>query len=79
MRLSWPRDNDKKRAMIATLPPGVANRRQNRNLFFINTALRDIELYRSLSPQMQSLQPIPNLRQPQQEVNHADLVHYCEP
>lgn len=50
--------------------------------FFVNTTWQEMEMYGYLSGQKHSgglLQPLPRLwRQPQQQLNHMDLVHYCK-
>lgn len=88
LRLSWPRDNDKRRAMtVGSATPLLVSSSQPResstNLLFVNTTSKDMEVYGYLSghthPQ-RLLQPFPRLlRQPQQQVKHMDLVHYCKP
>lgn len=82
MRLSWPRDDDKRRAILADLPEVMMRVRPETNLFFINTTLRDVELYSRRSPQVEPLseaEPSPDLwRQPQLTASHMDLVYYCK-
>jgi hypothetical protein len=81
MRLSWPKDNDKKRAILAQSLSRVTNETYTgSDLFFISTAMQDIEIYRYMSPQSKSVvYPISGLsRHPQQEVNHTDLLHHCK-
>ncbi|KAK3941283.1 arginine metabolism regulation protein II [Diplogelasinospora grovesii] len=87
LRLSWPRDDDKRRAITGNnAPPVVVSPSQSNqrptNLFFVNTTWQDMELYGYLSGQMHPyhlLRSSPKLwRQPQQRVNHADLVHHCK-
>ncbi|KAI3335341.1 fungal-specific transcription factor domain-containing protein [Ustulina deusta] len=84
LRLSWPRDNDRRRAIRANLLT-TSTRTQMRyrdgNLL-INTTSHDIELYRYLSlpgaakPPSSAL-PSPKLsRNPQLEVTHMELLHY---
>lgn len=82
MRLSWPRDDDKRRTITGDLPPVVMRARPGTNLFFINTTSRDVVLHSRLSPQME---PLPEAetspdqwRQPQLRASQMDLVHYCK-
>jgi hypothetical protein len=82
MRLSWPRDDDKRRAIIGHFPPSVMCARPGTNFFFINTAGQDIELYRRLAPQVEHLpeaDPSPGLwNQSELRASHMDLVYYCK-
>lgn len=86
MRLSWPRDDDKKRAATAGSPPMALSPRQMANLFFINTTWRDMELYRHLNLPIQPLhvvQTYPKLcGQPHIGANNIDLlmdlVNHCK-
>ena len=82
MRLSWPRDDDKRRAITGGLPLVEMRASPAANLLFINTTWQDIERHNRLLPQMKPLperEPSPDLwRQPQQSVSHMDLVHYCK-
>lgn len=79
MRLSWPKDDDTRRAISTPL---VMRQSVGTNLPFINTTLRDVELYRHLSLQLQPrhlVQPSPDLwKQPQLIADHTDLLHYCK-
>lgn len=79
MRLSWPKDGDKKRAITVGSQPTVMVPRR-RNFFFINTTRRDVELYRYLSVQRQPfhlVQPAPGLqRLSQLRAGDMDLVHF---
>ncbi|KAI0543413.1 fungal-specific transcription factor domain-containing protein [Xylaria curta] len=83
-RLSWPRENDKKRAIVSVLPVDCAQIR-NRNLssnHFINTISQDIEFYSHMScpVTLKALDSdLPNAklwRQPQSEVTQMELIHY---
>ncbi|KAI0490185.1 fungal-specific transcription factor domain-containing protein [Xylaria cf. heliscus] len=83
-RLSWPRENDKKRAMVAVLPVTSAllrTRQMSRNPF-LNTTSQDIELYRHLSSPgaLRTLNSgLPSAKlwsQPQPEVTDMELIHY---
>lgn len=82
MRLSWPRENDKKRAIMAELPEVIMRERPRTNLFFINTTWRDVEVHRHRWPQLGPLLEAasnPELcRQPQLVASHMDLLHYCK-
>ncbi|KAH8683782.1 fungal-specific transcription factor domain-containing protein [Ilyonectria robusta] len=86
LRLSWPRDNDKKRAVTqaSSAPSDSAFLHEWTKIRFINTTLQDIELHRHLSLQaLREIQP-PHLvhlppklwRQPQPGLKHMDLVHH---
>ncbi|OIW26431.1 hypothetical protein CONLIGDRAFT_671996 [Coniochaeta ligniaria NRRL 30616] len=80
MRLSWPRDNDKKRAITGDSPSALTRPSQQRKLFYVNATCRDVELYRYLSQRIQpprSVQPFPHLwGQPQLSANYLDLVYF---
>ncbi|WQF85883.1 Putative zn(2)Cys(6) fungal-type DNA-binding domain, fungal transcription factor [Colletotrichum destructivum] len=88
MRLSWPRDNDERRAMTGSNAPlavvsSTRSSHQPADLFFVNTTWRDMELYGYLSGQMHAsrlLPSSPSLWGPpqQQNVSHMDLVHYFQ-
>jgi hypothetical protein len=45
MRLSWPRDDDKRRAIIGDFPPAMMCGMPGTNFSFINTTSWDVELY----------------------------------
>ncbi|RYP75116.1 hypothetical protein DL771_002577 [Monosporascus sp. 5C6A] len=82
MRLSWPRDGDRRRAIVRNdAPPAVMFPSQgSTNRFFINTTCQDLELYHHLSLRMQPFHPAPSTpdscMQPQLPMDHRDLVHY---
>ncbi|KAK8124427.1 uncharacterized protein PG998_000186 [Apiospora kogelbergensis] len=88
LRLSWPRDGDKKRAMVAGSggPPSVMVSRPQlpAKRFFINTTWQDLEHYHHLYLQTQPSQCLsscsPGLwRQPHQLANPMELVrHFYE-
>jgi len=82
MRLSWPRDDDKKRAIMGDLPQVTMRVRPKTNSFFINTTCRDVELYSHQPPQMEPLPGAePSLapyRQPELRASHMELLHYCK-
>lgn len=87
MRLSWPRGDDKRRAMTANnTSPLLVNSNPSEqfptNLFFVNTTSKDMEMYGYLSGQRYPsllIQPFAKLlRQPQHQVKHMDLVHHCK-
>jgi hypothetical protein len=63
------------------IPLGQTGKTHN-EFFFINTTWQEMEMYGYLSGKKHSggpLQPLPRLwRQPQQQVSHMDLVHYCK-
>ncbi|KAM5359067.1 hypothetical protein ACJZ2D_014747 [Fusarium nematophilum] len=84
MRLSWPRDDDKRRAIVAkdvlpvVMPAGQSSHTSSNH--FINTTWHDITIHRYLSLRVQPYHLVvssPGLRrQPQQHGSHMDLVHY---
>jgi hypothetical protein len=77
MRLSWPRNDDKKRAIIVGSPQMIHVRRET-NPFFVNTTWRDIELHNRQSLRGESLPapaPFTDLWRPS---NHMDLLHHCK-
>ncbi|KAH7155963.1 fungal-specific transcription factor domain-containing protein [Dactylonectria macrodidyma] len=85
LRLSWPKDNDKKRALtgknappMKVSPSGPSQRLTD--LCLINTTFQDMEIYGYLSGQMhrhRQFTYLPSLsKQPQQWAQHMDLVHY---
>lgn len=87
LRLSWPREDDKRRAMtgdnaatwlVSSSQPG----QRHVNTFFVNTTSKDMEVYGYRSGQMHPsllVRPFTRLwRQPQQQVKHMDLVHHCK-
>ncbi|OLN90044.1 Arginine metabolism regulation protein II [Colletotrichum chlorophyti] len=85
LRLSWPRNDDKRRAITANNAPLAAtsliqSSQRSTNLTFVNTTWQDMELYGYLAGQTRPhhlLRSFPNLwRQPRQQVSHMDLVHY---
>lgn len=86
VRLSWPRHDDKRRAMTGdNALPMMASPGQSRHRatdLFINTTWHEMELHGHLSGQTQTYHPFRSLpklwTQPQQRVNHMDLVHYCK-
>ncbi|KAI0812179.1 fungal-specific transcription factor domain-containing protein [Xylaria sp. FL0064] len=84
LRLSWPKDNDRRRAIRAALPATTTRTQtqcRNSNLM-INTTSRDIELYQYLSlpitskPQNPAL-PSPKLwAKPRSNLTHMELLYY---
>ncbi|KZL82129.1 hypothetical protein CI238_07580 [Colletotrichum incanum] len=81
MRLSWPKDYDKKRAITGHSPPGVIYPSREAGLF-INTTWRDMELYRNTSLSVQPphlVQAASSLRvQPRSDVNHTGLIQHFQ-
>lgn len=84
MRLSWPRSNDKKRAITWNPSPTEAHRQYARPKF-INTSMWDMRLHYNLSYPNAALQ-LP-IRQPARVpwtspqpggFKGIDLVQYCE-
>ncbi|KAI1114770.1 fungal-specific transcription factor domain-containing protein [Nemania sp. NC0429] len=85
MRLSWPRDNDKRRSMKVTVPTaGKRTRQRTSHGHFINATFQDIELFRYLTIPGVSKPPIaaagqPSLKlwsQPRSGMTHTELVYY---
>lgn len=84
MRLSWPKDGDRKRSIVLH---NAAARMMVRgqglgDRFLINTTVQDIELYHRLSLRMQPSPPTPinpdKGLQSLVPVDYKDLVNYCE-
>lgn len=82
MRLSWPRDNDKRRAITRDTSRSMLRVRQATKLFFINTTWQDIERHMLQWSQVEQLPeagPSPDLcKEPQLSVSHTDLMHHCK-
>ncbi|KAI1187216.1 fungal-specific transcription factor domain-containing protein [Nemania serpens] len=84
LRLSWPRDNDKRRAIRVTVPmTGKWTRQRTSRGQFINATFQDIELFRYLmvpgvsNPPSAGGRPSPKLwSQPRSDVTHMELVYY---
>ncbi|KAI0189797.1 fungal-specific transcription factor domain-containing protein [Xylaria flabelliformis] len=84
LRLSWPRENDKKRAIVSVLPVDHTQIRQQHlnSEHFINTISQDIEFYSHLScpVTLKALDPgLPRVKlwsQPQSDVTQMELIHY---
>ncbi|KAJ0120840.1 Zinc-finger transcription factor [Diaporthe amygdali] len=84
VRLSWPRHDDERRAMTGdNALPMMASPDQSRHRatdLFINTTWHEMELHGYLSGQTHTYHPFRSLpklwTQPQQRVDHMDLVHY---
>lgn len=82
IRLSWPRDNDKKRAIVADSPLAVLNPGRRSNLF-VNTTWQDMEVYRDITlrvqPSPHRIRSIPKLwMQPQPCSKYTDLIQHCK-
>ncbi|UKZ68652.1 uncharacterized protein TrAtP1_009676 [Trichoderma atroviride] len=80
MRLSWPRDNDNKRALVADSAPAVQSPNRRNNLF-VNTTWQDMQVYRDITLRVQPSHPlirtIPKLwMQPQPFLEHTDLIQH---
>ncbi|EWZ32224.1 hypothetical protein BFJ63_vAg5329 [Fusarium oxysporum f. sp. narcissi] len=84
-RLSWPRKNDRKRAMVCTTAKQAPVSFQEtseipRRLFLINTSFRDVELHNYLSSQYHqaqvSVSPSKPLKQPAIHTNQNELLQY---
>lgn len=87
MRLSWPREGDRRRSKrvdTALSVPKLSGQTEQTHteLFFVNTTWQEMEMYGYLSGQKHAgnlVQLLPPLwRQPQQQVSHMDLVQYCK-
>lgn len=84
VRLSWPKQNDKKRTILGTSPTTQARVPWHIQHMFINTTWRDIETYRRITSNNGLIlvtlsQRVPRLeRQPQPQVKHAELLNYCK-
>ncbi|KAI0459628.1 fungal-specific transcription factor domain-containing protein [Xylaria acuta] len=84
LRLSWPRENDRKRAIVVVLPvTGAPMRTRHMSPSqFLNTTSQDIELYRHLSSPGAPKTPgsgLPSAKlwsQPQSEMAEMELIHY---
>ncbi|KAI1126523.1 fungal-specific transcription factor domain-containing protein [Nemania abortiva] len=86
LRLSWPRDNDKRRAMKASVPTTGAQIQTQMSLMgcepFVNATSQDIRLFQYLTSPGTPKSPklgAPTLkiwRQPYSEVPHMELIHY---
>jgi hypothetical protein len=84
MRLSWPKDNDKRRAVVRddVLPTMESSAQKSTNLPFINTTWQDVEMHYHLSLRKQpfyvaSSSPGP-WRSSGLQANHMELVRYCK-
>ncbi|KAL7917391.1 fungal-specific transcription factor domain-containing protein [Trichoderma austrokoningii] len=81
MRLSWPKDNDKKRAIVGDSPPEIS-RLSRRNNLFVNTTWQDMQVYRDITLRMQPpfshlVRTVPKLWiQPQPCSKHSDLIQH---
>ncbi|KAI0972452.1 fungal-specific transcription factor domain-containing protein [Xylaria arbuscula] len=84
LRLSWPKDNDRRRAIRATVPTtGSQTRTQYQgDNSLINTTSQDIELYQYLSSfdvlksQRRAISSPKLWRNPQSEMTHMELLYY---
>ncbi|KAL3292838.1 zinc-finger transcription factor [Colletotrichum asianum] len=83
MRLSWPRENDKKRAMTVKTTQNIdsfPSRRKSGKVVFLHTFGQDLEEYGYSPGESQvsrPLEPPPKLRvQPHQQIHHMDLVYH---
>ncbi|KAM3084908.1 hypothetical protein ACMFMG_003353 [Clarireedia jacksonii] len=80
MRLSWPRDDDKKRAIMSDSQRVVMCIKPEINKFFINTNSRDVKLHGGISQHVEPLLGIELPRvlstYPHLKASHMDLVHY---
>ncbi|KAK1979392.1 fungal-specific transcription factor domain-containing protein [Colletotrichum cereale] len=81
IRLSWPKEDDRKRAMTGISPPAILHPGRGTDLF-VNTTLQDMELYRNAPLPARSLHPVqsgPTLRmQPRPGTSHADLIRHFQ-
>ncbi|KAB5526325.1 fungal-specific transcription factor domain-containing protein [Coniochaeta sp. 2T2.1] len=84
MRLSWPRSDNKKRAMTtgSTSETSVVVANVREKLFFVNATFADVELYRHLSQRSQSLSALRSFpgcdlwSHNHPGANHLTLLHY---
>ncbi|KAJ3541913.1 hypothetical protein NM208_g4379 [Fusarium decemcellulare] len=82
LRLSWPRPNDKKRAIMGKPVQGPMRAGQGSGNFFINTTWWDVNLYRQLSqptvmqPTYPVLPALNKVRHLQQGADYSDLLQY---
>lgn len=85
MRLSWPRDNDRKRAIVghdAPLPLRLHRLKGPAKRFFINTTWQDVEQYQHFALHAKRFHHSPCLysrlrEHPQHDANPMDLVRHC--
>ncbi|KAK2049703.1 hypothetical protein LZ31DRAFT_456951 [Colletotrichum somersetense] len=81
IRLSWPKDDDRKRAITGTPSPAVVYPSHGSDIF-VNTASHDVELYRNAPLSAKPLHPIqsgPSLRmQPPSGTSHAGLIQHFQ-
>ncbi|EFQ36230.1 hypothetical protein CGRA01v4_04668 [Colletotrichum graminicola] len=81
VRLSWPKNNDRKRAITGISPLAVKCPSRRFDLF-VNTTSQDVELYRNAPLPTQPLQPAqpgPSLSmQPPSDRSHADLIQHFQ-
>ncbi|KAI1266678.1 fungal-specific transcription factor domain-containing protein [Xylariaceae sp. FL1019] len=81
-RLSWPRANDKKRAITGPSPARWRVPSHSEDHLYVHTVFKDMQVHRDLSLRkavhcLEIRQQSPRLlRQPQQQIKHADLVYY---
>ncbi|KID85784.1 Zinc-finger transcription factor [Metarhizium guizhouense ARSEF 977] len=77
MRLSWPRDDDKKRVTSSSPPSALISQNRKTDFPFINTTWSDIELYHH---QESFLNPVPRLSNlsnlPQLSASNMQLLNY---
>ncbi|KAF3801375.1 hypothetical protein GCG54_00005531 [Colletotrichum gloeosporioides] len=83
IRLSWPRQNDRKRAITVKITQDIVNfpsRRESGKAVFLNTFGQDLEEYgyrAGESRLSRPLEPSPKLRlQPHQQIHHMDLIYH---
>ncbi|KAK1572978.1 fungal-specific transcription factor domain-containing protein [Colletotrichum navitas] len=81
VRLSWPKDNDRKRAITGISPPAVEDPSRGFDLF-VNTTSQDVELYRNAPLSAKPLHPVqsgPSLSmQAPSDRSHADLIQHFQ-
>ncbi|KAL9477680.1 hypothetical protein ACSS6W_007521 [Trichoderma asperelloides] len=79
MRLSWPKDYDRKRAILGDSPPVVLHHSRRANLF-VNTSWQDIKIHHDISLRVRPLhlvQPAPKLwMRPQPYSKDTDLIQH---
>lgn len=82
MRLSWPKDGNRKRAIMEPSVPAVIWKSQRISPFFINTTSNDVEDFHRSSlkvPLLNVTSPAMDLwRQPRKELEATVLLDYCK-
>lgn len=80
LRLSWPRQNDKKRAFTHAASSTVASQNLKTDISFINTTWSDLELFHHLNSRLNALASPAKLwkhQHPQLNASSMELLTYC--